>query len=157
SRSRPRSCSRWPCSTRSITWKERSSSIACRASSATSTGRAAASSHARDGRAAAGTARFRSEFPLSGWRIVFMGTPPFAAPILAALLDRADPVVGVVCQPDRPRGRGLVRSPPPIKEIASARGLPVLQPERLRDAAFEDALGALAPDLIVVAAYGKIL
>jgi len=86
-----------------------------------------------------------------------MGTPQFAAPILAALLDRTDPVVGVVCQPDRPRGRGLLKGPPPIKEMASARGLPVLQPERLRDVAFESALRALAPDLIVVAAYGKIL
>jgi methionyl-tRNA formyltransferase len=86
-----------------------------------------------------------------------MGTPRFAVPILEALLDRADPVVGVVCQPDRPRGRGLLKGPPPIKEMASARGLPVLQPERLRDASFESALRALAPDLIVVAAYGKIL
>jgi len=86
-----------------------------------------------------------------------MGTPQFAAPILATLLDRTDPVVGVVCQPDRPRGRGLLKGPPPIKEMASARGLPVLQPERLRDVSFESALRALAPDLIVVAAYGKIL
>jgi len=86
-----------------------------------------------------------------------MGTPRFAGPILEALLGRADPVVGVVCQPDRPRGRGLLTAPPAIKEIAIARGLPVLQPERLRDASFASALRALAPDLIVVAAYGKIL
>ncbi|TMA54888.1 MAG: methionyl-tRNA formyltransferase [Deltaproteobacteria bacterium] len=94
---------------------------------------------------------------MSVWRIVFMGTPRFAGPILEALLGRADPVVGVVCQPDRPRGRGLLTAPPAIKEIAIARGLPVLQPERLRDASFASALRALAPDLIVVAAYGKIL
>ena len=86
-----------------------------------------------------------------------MGTPRFAGPILEALLGRADPVVGVVCQPDRPRGRGLLTAPPAIKEMAIARGLPVLQPERLRDASFASALRALAPDLIVVAAYGKIL
>jgi methionyl-tRNA formyltransferase len=86
-----------------------------------------------------------------------MGTPRFAVPILEALLGRADPVVGVVCQPDRPRGRGLLMTPPAIKAMAIARGLPVLQPERLRDAWFASALRALAPDLIVVAAYGKIL
>ena len=86
-----------------------------------------------------------------------MGTPAFACPILKALLVRPDPVVGVVCQPDRPRGRGLAVTPPEVKRLALARGLPVLQPERVRDAAFQDALRALAPDLIVVAAYGKIL
>ena len=86
-----------------------------------------------------------------------MGTPAFACPILEALLARADPVVGVVCQPDRPRGRGLGVSAPEVKRLAEAHRLPVLQPERLRDAAFQDALRALAPDLVVVAAYGKIL
>jgi len=86
-----------------------------------------------------------------------MGTPAFACPILEALLARADPVVGVVCQPDRPRGRGLGVSAPEVKRLAEANRLPVLQPERLRDAAFQGALGALAPDLVVVAAYGKIL
>src|SRR5439155_790663 len=80
-----------------------------------------------------------------------------ACPILEALLVRADPVVGVVCQPDRPRGRGLGVSAPAVKRLAEANRLPVLQPERLRDAAFQDALRALAPDLVVVAAYGKIL
>lgn len=86
-----------------------------------------------------------------------MGTPPFARTILESLLERADPVVGVVCQPDRPRGRGLVVEPPAVKELALARGLTVLQPERIRDRAFLDTLRALAPDLIVVAAYGRIL
>ncbi len=86
-----------------------------------------------------------------------MGTPAFACPILEALLARADPVVGVVCQPDRPRGRGLGVSAPEVKRLAEANRLPVLQPERLRDAAFQGALRALAPDLVVVAAYGKIL
>jgi methionyl-tRNA formyltransferase len=86
-----------------------------------------------------------------------MGTPPFARTILDALLVRPDPVVGAVCQPDRPRGRGLAIEPPAVKELALARGLPVLQPERIRDPAFLDTLRALAPDLIVVAAYGRLL
>src|SRR5262249_12397869 len=83
--------------------------------------------------------------------------PLFARTILEALLARRDPVVGVVCQPDRPRGRGLVVEPPAVKALALERGLPVLQPERVRDPAFLDALRALAPDLVVVAAYGRIL
>jgi methionyl-tRNA formyltransferase len=91
------------------------------------------------------------------WRILFMGTPPFAGTILEALLRRPDPVVGVVCQPDRPRGRGLAIEPPAVKTLALARGVPVLQPERVRDPSVLDDLRALAPDLVVVAAYGRIL
>src|SRR5579885_3230517 len=95
---------------------------------------------------------------LSGWRIVFMGTPAFACPSLEALLARTDDaVVGVVCQPDRPRGRGLAVTAPEVKRLAASRGIPVLQPERLSDPGFAAALRDLAPDLIVVAAYGKIL
>jgi methionyl-tRNA formyltransferase len=86
-----------------------------------------------------------------------MGTPAFACPTLEALIARPDPVVGVVCQPDRPRGRGLARTAPPVKLVAEAHGIPVLQPERIRDPAFADALRTLAPDLVVVAAYGRIL
>jgi methionyl-tRNA formyltransferase len=86
-----------------------------------------------------------------------MGTPRFAGTILEALLARPDPVVGVVCQPDRPRGRGLAVEPPDVKTLALARGLPVLQPERLREPSFLETLRALAPDLVVVAAYGRIL
>jgi len=86
-----------------------------------------------------------------------MGTPAFARHILDALLARSDPVVGVVCQPDRPRGRGLAVESPAVKVLATERGLPILQPERVRDPAFLDALRALAPDLVVVAAYGRIL
>jgi methionyl-tRNA formyltransferase len=87
-----------------------------------------------------------------------MGTPIFACPSLEALLARTDDaVVGVICQPDRPRGRGLAVTAPEVKRLAAARGLPVLQPERLSDPGFAAALRALAPDLIVVAAYGKIL
>ena len=86
-----------------------------------------------------------------------MGTPAFACPILEALLVRPDPVVGVVCQPDRPRGRGLAVIAPEVKRLALAHGLPVLQPDRLRTPEAFDGLATLAPDLIVVAAYGKIL
>ena len=86
-----------------------------------------------------------------------MGTPAFACPILEGLLARPDPVVGVVCQPDRPRGRGLAVIAPEVKRVALEHGLPVLQPDRLRTPEARDSLAALAPDLIVVAAYGKIL
>jgi len=86
-----------------------------------------------------------------------MGTPAFARRILEGLLARPDPVVGVVCQPDRPRGRGLAVEAPEVKALAVERRLPVLQPERVRDPRLLDALRALAPDLVVVAAYGRIL
>ena len=86
-----------------------------------------------------------------------MGTPAFACPSLERLLSGPDAVVALVCQPDRPRGRGLALVEPEAKRLALARGVPVLQPERLRDPAFQQQLRELAPDLIVVAAYGKIL
>jgi len=91
-------------------------------------------------------------------RIVFFGTPAFAVPSLDALL-RASPhtVVGVVTQPDRPRGRGHKLSDAPVKARAVDAGLPVLQPERMKDQAFLDALAAWGADLGVVAAYGRIL
>lgn len=90
-------------------------------------------------------------------RIVFFGTPAFAVPTLDALLRSRHTVVGAVTQPDRPRGRGHRMSDAPVKARAVAAGLPVLQPERMKDPAFLDALGALRADLGVVAAYGKIL
>jgi len=90
-------------------------------------------------------------------RIVFFGTPAFAVPSLRALLSGADPVVGVVCQPDKPAGRGQHLTVPPVKQLAMDAGLPVLQPEKLRAADCLIALRSWAPDLIVVAAYGKIL
>ena len=86
-----------------------------------------------------------------------MGTPEFACASLVALLGGPDRVVGVVCQPDRPRGRGLAVVPPPVKSLALEHGLPVLQPTKVRTGEFRDALAALAPDLVVVAAYGRIL
>jgi methionyl-tRNA formyltransferase len=86
-----------------------------------------------------------------------MGTPDFACPSLMTLLARPDPVVGVVCQPDKPKGRGLHVDPPPVKRLALAHGVPVLQPATLRTSEALAAVAALQPDLIVVAAYGKIL
>ena len=89
--------------------------------------------------------------------IVFFGTPAFAAPTLQALLHSRHQVVGVVSQPDRPRGRGQKPGIAPVKELALGAGLPVLQPERLKDPAFLDAFAALGADLGVVAAYGRII
>jgi methionyl-tRNA formyltransferase len=90
-------------------------------------------------------------------RTVFFGTPDFAVPTLRKLLDSPHPVLAVVTQPDRPRGRGQRVSESPVKALAQARGLPVLQPARLRQPEFAEALRALQPDLGVVAAYGKLL
>ena len=90
-------------------------------------------------------------------RIVFFGTPDFAVPTLSALLASRHPVVGVVTQPDRPRGRGHHVSASPIKLLALQNALPVLQPERMRDESLLAALRALDADLGVVAAYGRIL
>ena len=90
-------------------------------------------------------------------RIAFFGTPHFAVPSLAALLGSRHRVVGAVTQPDRPRDRGQHVADTPVKQLALTHGVPVLQPDRLRDASFLDAFRALEPDLGVVAAYGKIL
>ncbi len=95
-------------------------------------------------------------------RIVFMGSPDFAVPTLEALaLGRVEPrpytVVGVVTQPDRPAGRGGTLKPPAVKEAALRLGLPVIQPEKLRQPEAMEQLRAWAPDLIVVAAFGQIL
>ena len=90
-------------------------------------------------------------------RVVFFGTPEFALPTLTALLASRHLVVGVVTQPDRPRGRGHQLSPSPVKALAASRNIPVLQPEKMRDEAFLEALRLLDADLGVVAAYGRIL
>ena len=92
-------------------------------------------------------------------RVVFMGTPDFAVPTLAAIAARSDlaEVVAVVTQPDRPRGRGKKLSPSPVKAWALAHDIPVMQPVRARDADFVAQLRAFAPDLAVVVAFGQIL
>ena len=90
-------------------------------------------------------------------RIVCMGTPDFAVPSLEALLAGPDQVVTVVCQPDRERGRGKKVSPPAVKVAALEHGLAVMQPESVRKEPFLAQMRALAPDLLVVVAYGRIL
>jgi methionyl-tRNA formyltransferase len=90
-------------------------------------------------------------------RIVFMGTPEFAVPSLEALLKSNDLVVGIVTQPDRPKGRGQVLTPSPVKLIAQRESIPFLQPTKMKDPDFLAALAAWKPDLIAVAAFGRIL
>jgi len=90
-------------------------------------------------------------------RLVFMGTPEFAVPSLQILLSGEDSIVGVVTQPDQPAGRGMSVHAPPIKILASAYDIPVFQPAKLRIPGVIEQLHAWHPDLIVVAAYGKIL
>jgi len=89
-------------------------------------------------------------------RVVFMGSPDFALPTLAAL-DRHYSVAGVITQPDRPAGRGRVLTPSPVKQLAVQLGIDVIQPVKLREPEAQEALKAWAPDLIVVAAFGQIL
>ena len=90
-------------------------------------------------------------------KIVFMGTPEFAAPSLKALVNAGYQVQAVVTQPDRPKGRGKKLSPSPVKLAALDDNLTVLQPGSVKDPAFLRELERLSPDLIVVVAYGKIL
>ena len=90
-------------------------------------------------------------------RVIFMGTPDFAVPALAALAEAQYEVAAVVTQPDRPRGRGKKEMPPPVKEKAAALHIPVLQPLRIKDPDFIRLLNDLAPDVIVVVAFGRIL
>ena len=86
-----------------------------------------------------------------------MGTPDFSVPVLQGLIDGPDQVVAVVTQPDRPRGRGKKLSPPPVKVTAQSASIPVLQPTKIKTAEFADELRFFEPDLIIVAAYGRIL
>ena len=90
-------------------------------------------------------------------RVLFMGTPDIAAECLRALAASHHTLVGVVTSPDKPRGRRYVLTPPPVKVTAEELGLPVYQPERLRDGELLPVLDATAPDVCVVVAYGKIL
>ena len=90
-------------------------------------------------------------------RILFMGTPDFALFSLRALVEAGENVVGVVTQPDKPKGRGYTLTPPPVKVYAEEKGLSVWQPNTLRGEEFAALLAKIDPDMIVVAAYGKIL
>ncbi|MBP8203014.1 MAG: methionyl-tRNA formyltransferase [Pseudomonas sp.] len=90
-------------------------------------------------------------------RIVFAGTPEFAAEHLKALLDTPHQIIAVYSQPDRPAGRGQKLTPSPVKQLALQHAIPVFQPQTLRDPAAQAELAALKPDLMVVVAYGLIL
>lgn len=90
--------------------------------------------------------------------VVFMGTPDFAVPTLEMLIAEGHHVSAVVTQPDRQKGRGKKASMPPVKEVALAHHLPILQPERIKgDEAFFEHIQSLNPDVIVVVAFGQIL
>lgn len=90
-------------------------------------------------------------------KILFMGTPEFAVESLKALVDAGHELVGVVSQPDKPRGRGHRSLPPPVKQYACEAGIEVFQPSTLKGSEFMQVLARTQPELIVVAAYGKIL
>lgn len=90
-------------------------------------------------------------------RIVFMGTPDFSVPVLRRVIEDGYKVVGVVTQPDRPVGRKKVLTPPPVKVEALKYGIPVFQPEKIREPGELDKILALKPDLIITAAFGQIL
>lgn len=91
------------------------------------------------------------------FRIIFMGTPPFAMPALKALHESAHIITMVVTQPDRPRGRGRKLSPPAVKTTALDLGYPVLQPESIKTTEFNDLIAQQKPDFLVVIAFGRIL
>lgn len=86
-----------------------------------------------------------------------MGTPAFAIPSLEILLANQYPVIAVVSQPDRPKGRGRSLVPPPVKSFAEKHGIPVLQPERVKDQSFIEQFTRLSPDMIALAAFGQII
>lgn len=90
-------------------------------------------------------------------KIVFMGTPDFAVPSLQALLDAGHEVCAVYTQPDKPQGRKQILTAPPVKELALQRGIPVYQPATLKNEDEQAKLRALAPEVIIVVAYGKLL
>ena len=90
-------------------------------------------------------------------RVVFMGTPDIAAVCLRKIIGDGFDVVGVYCQPDRPKGRGMKLVAPPVKEVAVANSIPVYQPENFKDEAAVEQLRSLRPDICAVVAYGQIL
>ena len=89
--------------------------------------------------------------------LIFFGTPQFAVPSLKALIDEKEDIALVVTQPDKVKGRGHMLSSPPVKELALSYGLKVLQPNKIRDEDFYNELRSIAPEFIIVIAYGKIL
>ncbi len=90
-------------------------------------------------------------------RIVFMGTPEFAVPCLQKLIDCGHEVTGVFTQPDKPQGRKMIMTPPPVKVLALENGIKVYQPTKMRDGTALEMLKEANPELVIVVAYGKIL
>ena len=90
-------------------------------------------------------------------KIVYMGTPDFAVPPLAALVENGYEVTAVITQPDKPKGRGKTLMPTPVKEEARKHEIPVYQPAKVRDPEFLETLQKLEPDMIIVAAFGQII
>lgn len=90
-------------------------------------------------------------------RVVFMGTPDFATGTLEEIVRSGYEIVGVVTQPDKPKGRGKNLMPTPVKEVALKYDLPVYQPKRAKEPEFIETLRGLKPDVIVVAAFGQII
>lgn len=90
-------------------------------------------------------------------RAVFMGTPDFSVPVLEAMVNAGHQIAGVVTQPDKPKGRGKAVAFSPVKEAALKYGLPIYQPVKVRDPEFVKVLRKLAPEVIVVVAFGQIL
>ena len=90
-------------------------------------------------------------------KVVYMGTPDFAVAPMESILAAGHEIIGVFTQPDKPKGRGYELAPPPVKVCALAHSLTVYQPKTLKDGAVFETLRGLHPDVIVVAAYGKIL
>ena len=88
-------------------------------------------------------------------KVVFMGSPDFALPVLKSLAENY-PVVGVITQPDKPAGRGKTLTSPPVKNLADQLNIPVIQPRRMKEAEAREQLHLWDPDLIVVAAFGQI-
>ncbi len=90
-------------------------------------------------------------------RIVFMGTPEFAVPCLQKLIDCGHEITGVFTQPDKPQGRKMILTPPPVKALALENGLTVYQPLKMKDGTALEMLKEANPELVIVVAYGKIL
>src|SRR4051812_27430703 len=90
-------------------------------------------------------------------RVVFLGTPAFAVPTIEGIVRSGAELRAVICQPDRPKGRGMQPAPPPTKEWATAHGVPVLQPEKVKLGRLKALIEPLAPDVLAVTAYGRIV
>jgi methionyl-tRNA formyltransferase len=101
--------------------------------------------------------KIKDIFPMAKPRILFMGTPAFSLPALRLLHEQNYPVIGVVSQPDRPKGRGLKEVATPVKLLAQELGLPVFQPQKVRDPSFLEIFKKLDPEMVVLVAFGQIL